>query len=1711
MLSQSPTYREVQGGVKMALTAWFLIYGGATAGRSSVIILIASQAASVQAAGGEESTGPRCPSFEGINAAFMPWFIAFSAWVAWKKPELSALILGTSKRPRYAQPVAPTPAERKRRTQWDIYNTQLYGAIVSHVATHIQTSLHLEHAGNGVKALRYLKNKYGAHSTGDRAEAIARLQRSVIDPRAKISEDEVTRQYTAMSMAVNDIVATGGAKIDDATLISMLENALPPAYAAIRQMLRYHQHTAFDTYFNDLRTQVKAEERSSQAMVPAAFAVGEETPTAMTIAQNNQGHNYGRGGRQFSQNGAARGKGKGGKGRKQGETSLNPCFNCGKCDHPRFHCPCPTAVCAHCGANHLSEMCSKGPGGPLRDALSYNAKLALERIAAKQLQSKSDHQGQAHSATEAGGANNTQGISQPPKAYLTGKRPASTAFSDNQRIEYSSGSGRPPPLTGGEPPSQRRSMNVGSSSSHVPDLQEIDEFLASYSARSFMVRQSDEGGVNTNRVVNSLHTVAYIDSQATAFVVPDEGYLTRVTDASPLMTVDTAGGPTRPEAIGEMVISLFDDGGKWHSFTIGNVWVIKSCNRVLYSQSVMKNLGVIHRLDEGFIEFRDGSRKSVSSQTYAVELTFGRVDNSAMVTRHPALRLHSEEEARGSGDSAAPKRQKAAIPQQLVWQRLGCPNVHVWTHITDVICDHGLPPTAHLKHDFQTSEAVTKARSRLKAFNHLQEPEQLPAPGAVIYMDFAGPMTESFPHKFVYYCGAVDAGSSFARVVPCHMATKEVAQQCLELLLADLRAHMGLTHKIQPHVVVTDQGSQFMSKYFTDFLAGEQAVHRPAVTYTPQQNALVERMWGTRFAIARTLLKLANLGPAFHPFAVQTANWIANRTPLPWRSNLSAAYILCRRVISMAYLKVFGSLTRITIPWARRVGDKHFADRGLLGIYLGPSEKSPGCIVYVPSTRQFYTSRDVICYEDVQPGIRGVDSSWRDLPDTSEAATTTVQSGVDQAETEATKTTEPQLPDGDPFLSRSVTSQSAPVEAPPTTALGDEPSDISLGDVGTTGGPSNDHQASGDDSVPQPSELLHESSHSNREDEASPIVNRRLPVTDTADPEDPSSRLYRRQLPARSTRYTGAYYCDPTTASIQQTIRNAICMAMYTHDVPILGEIQFYESSVSGTDRVFAVTSTVDLGDIVIPRSYNQALRSPEASYWKDAISKELDGLIKIGTFEFIPASSVPGGANIMRCHMVFTVKRLADGTVEKFKCRLVADGNTQRWGVDFDKVFSTVAKLATLRLVLTIAAAFDYNLSSADIRQAYLQAVLSEDLYMIMPPGLPTEDADGNPLVVRLKRSLYGLKQAGREWHQLFTSTLINWGFVQSQIDTCLFTFSRGQSLIWLVIWVDDCVIIDNDDDLRREFIDYLSGVHPTEDKGELNWVLQVKLTRDRVGKSIVLSQELYVKDLVNRFASHLQGLTRRFDSPFDANLDLSADQCPELDTPEYTEMYGCRDAYMSLVGAYLWLANVTRPELCYIAAQLARYVSNPGKAHYKAALRVLIYLDNTSSKGLVIKPNPDLGLRVFVDANWSAQFSISGGLVDYMGVPVHWLSKTQRSVSMSSTEAEYFAASLIAREVLFFRELVKDLGHMQMGPTRVYTDNKGVVDLSSDPVAFRKTKHILRATQFVRDLCMRRVLSLEWIPGAQNPADLFTKAFALPAFRRLCGYLTTLAMLPN
>ena len=539
-----------------------------------------------------------------------------------------------------------------------------------------------------------------------------------------------------------------------------------------------------------------------------------------------------------------------------------------------------------------------------------------------------------------------------------------------------------------------------------------------------------------------------------------------------------------------------------------------------------------------------------------------------------------------------------------------------------------------------------------------------------------------------------------------------------------------------------------------------------------------------------------------------------------------------------------------------------------------------------------------------------------------------------------------------------------------------------------------------------------------------------------------------------------------------------------------------------------AIAITTDMGDISIPKGYRAATLSEHAAYWMDAVDREVSGLVENDTWEVVLLTSVPSGSNIMRCHYVFTVKRNADGTVEKFKARLVADGNTQRYGIDFDRVFATVVKASTLRLLLLVATLHDYDLHQVDIRQAYIHAKLTTNLYMHPPPGADACDSQGRRIVYKLRRSLYGLKQAGREWAALLSNFLIGWGFFRSSIDTCLYLYTDGETLLWVAVYVDDALLLSNNASLRARFMAALKARFPTDDKGELSWLLGIAITRDRKARTLHLSQELYVEDLITKHASHITaGQSRHYDAPMEEGLILTTEDCPPLGSPAHDDMSSRRPTYLSIVGGLLWLANMTRPDISYAAGQLSRFLTNPGVKAFNAAIRVLIYLHASKTRQLTFRPNASRPFITLVDSSWTTKFSCSGAFFTLYGCPFHWFCKTQRSVTLSSAEAEYFGATLATKEILFFRALLHDLNLLELGyPSILLCDSKSAVDMAYDPVSFKKTKHILRAAEFLRDTVAKLHVRVAHLPGTDMVADMLTKSLSRPGFIEMLKFFDAL-----
>ena len=537
---------------------------------------------------------------------------------------------------------------------------------------------------------------------------------------------------------------------------------------------------------------------------------------------------------------------------------------------------------------------------------------------------------------------------------------------------------------------------------------------------------------------------------------------------------------------------------------------------------------------------------------------------------------------------------------------------------------------------------------------------------------------------------------------------------------------------------------------------------------------------------------------------------------------------------------------RLLPPSARCSGDSHFAPRGSYRRYMGPSEVFPALIVLdLPTCRELLLAT-VHVYEECLPGIPGAKHNWRPSLELikSESIVEHTAAGPSCSDDLRLLT-----------LSHPTISHTTSDMPEPNSALSNE----------HTTGPQYPSVASPDPSPAAPEPATQPSTQ--------PwlvSLDPDLPTDDLPHPQadNPASRHFVRNHPQRARRppipllidkSSGQTYArvaatyGPSIASLMPNFQVASADRL-THIAAFSARIHTpvhdpasmfaYEDCLSPIPMpdngslplmAFAASAppvmTSDLGSIDVPKSYRQAVSGAHSEYWKEAINNELAGLISMNTWAFVPKQSLPSHANIINCHFVFALKRRADGSIDKFKARLVADGNTQRHGVDFDRVFSTVVKTVTIRLVLALAAAADYNLSSIDVRQAYLQATLDprHRIFMRVPPGVicPPDS------VCLLRRSLYGLKQAGREWSILFASFLVTWGFKRSTIDPCMYTYAdksdkTGSSstndtvaILWVLIYVDDVIIADNDTQLRNRFVQDLSARFPVEDKGPLTLLL--------------------------------------------------------------------------------------------------------------------------------------------------------------------------------------------------------------------------------------------------------------------------------------------------
>ncbi|CAI5459616.1 unnamed protein product [Closterium sp. Yama58-4] len=423
-----------------------------------------------------------------------------------------------------------------------------------------------------------------------------------------------------------------------------------------------------------------------------------------------------------------------------------------------------------------------------------------------------------------------------------------------------------------------------------------------------------------------------------------------------------------------------------------------------------------------------------------------------------------------------------------------------------------------------------------------------------------------------------------------------------------------------------------------------------------------------------------------------------------------------------------------------------------------------------------------------------------------------------------------------------------------------------------------------------------------------------------------------------------------------------------------------------------------DALDIPTPRSYAEAVAGPYSSQWQAAMDAEMASWKSTGTYvDDVP----PPGANIVSGMWIFRVKR-PPGSPPVFKARYVARGFSQREGVDFFQTFSPTPKMTTLRVLLHVAAQRDYELHSLDFSTAFLQGSLHEEIWLRRPPGFTGSFPPGTQW--SLRRPVYGLRQAPREWHDTLRTTLAALGFAPSTADPSLF-LRTDTSLppFYILVYVDDLVFATADTEALALVKSELQKRHTCTDLGELRSYLGLQITRDRARRTITLTQSHMVQQVLQRFGFTWSSAQS---TPLATSHSLSAPPSDESVEPS--------GPYPELVGCLMYLMTCTRPDLAYPLGLLARYVA-PGrhrKVHWDAAKRAT----QRSSQGYT--------------------FSLGSGSVS-------WRSTRSSSVLSSSCEAEIYATAMAAQELRWLTYLLTDLGERPRSPPVLYVDNKAAIAL--------------------------------------------------------------------
>lgn len=903
--------------------------------------------------------------------------------------------------------------------------------------------------------------------------------------------------------------------------------------------------------------------------------------------------------------------------------------------------------------------------------------------------------------------------------------------------------------------------------------------------------------------------------------------------------------------------------------------------------------------------------------------------------------------------------------------------------------------------------------------------------GQIVHSDIAGPLPSSYRWGYRYMATFTDDCSRHTTVA--FMQRKSQLRSAFEKFKLQLTALVKQSVAIDElrtcdveeynAVVGKDSGVRIIrlhSDQGKEYKALEQddthlATYSP--TYTPQHNAIAERVNRTIFDAARTLLIDSKIPQCFWPYAVSHVVCVRNRLRHSTVDDAPHTIVTgCRP--SVKNVRVFGCRAFVLV----QPGEAKMNPRAEPGVLLGCSDHGAYTVLVDGGDRapRLVTSRHVTFDESSFPGLEEYAHAMSD-EDTASAS------------------------DGENYLLQDDGQSSDETSATGDSSCLDSGSDS---DWYSSGDSSEEHQP------PTQSDQIEAECEDDSHSEDDQFVPDELAGEDAHDSAGSNTAKYQR--------YPGLSRVRKQTSHLWRGALAAHETEITTSDSPTLRE-------------ALGATPT-------------------ERDLWLQSIDDEFKSLDDKGTWTRVESTGDMPSA--LPTHTVHSVKRRAGGVFERCKTRVVAGGNHQTFGVDYFETHAPVVDFATVRFFLCLSVIFSWTRVQVDVKTAFLNGELEEEIYVRSPRGIP-----GKPsLLYRLLKALYGLKQAHLAWHSRVTKDFKSAGFIELPSCPCVFVkWYDDHGLVIILVYVDDFLILSPNKERANETVELLSSWYELRVMDDVTLYLGVELHWKKTddGEALVLSHQSYIMNVLKRFG---MDKCRPCATPMVEGFFAGLDQEQDVAVVE-------QNLYQQCIGCLLHIALRTRPDIMTATGILSRFCASPTMYCHKALKRVLRYLKGSINVGLeygavreCVKP----AICVFVDSDYASDSmtrkSTSGMAMLLESGLVHWHSRKQKATALSTCEAEYRAMTEASMDALLYERVLKEVGLGSGRPAQMMSDNEAALGWASGERApYKRAKHIDVAVHFIRDKVRDGRIEVKYVPTDENVSDGLTKPLGRIAFGRM------------